>query len=120
MPHIATIFSKQTNALLGGPALIHITEEGLCTIAVTNCATHDIELDQASIIANIETDFDCTKATPMSPQQVNSIFETINSIAPKNLCILLQKNKLNKKLTLMFHQSTVRNTLNFCTGIEQH
>ena len=85
LPHIATIFCRQTNALLGGPALIKITEEGFCTIVVTNCATHDIELDRASVIANIETDFDCTKATQLSQESITSVFETINCITPSQI-----------------------------------
>ena len=100
LPHIATIFSKQTNALLGGPALIHITGEGLCTIAVTNCATHDIELDRTSIIANIETDFDCTKATPLSPQHVNSVFETINTMASQKSLHSFTKEQIEQKANI--------------------
>ena len=100
LPHIATIFCKQTNALLGGPALIHITEEGLCTIAVTNCATHDIELDRASLIANIETDFDCTKATPLSQQHVNSVFETINSVTSQESLHSFTKEQIEQKANI--------------------
>ena len=100
LPHIATIFSKQTNALLGGPALIHITNEGLCTIAVTNCATHDIELDRASIIANIETDFDCTKATPLSQQHVFSVFETINSVTAQKPILSFTKEQVEQKANI--------------------
>ena len=55
-PHIATIFSDQTKLLQGGPALISITDDGFCTIAVTNCAPYEITLNRGSLIAIVETE----------------------------------------------------------------
>ena len=48
--HIATIFSSENKLLIGGPALITVSQNGQCAIAVTNCAPYDIYLDRGDVI----------------------------------------------------------------------
>ena len=111
LPHIATIFCKQTKALMGGPALVKINDEGFCTIAVTNCATHDITIERTSIVACIETDFDCTKATQLSQEKITSIFETINSVAAHKSVNSFTREQIEQKANInvpqQFHRQYV-------------
>ena len=79
-PHIATIFSDQTKLLQGGPALISITDDGFCTIAVTNCAPCEITLNRGSLIAIVETEDRNSDIQKLSPEKVNAIFDTVSSI----------------------------------------
>ena len=54
-PQIATIQCKQQKLLQGGPALIKITDDGFCTIAITNCAPYDIKVERGVVVGVVET-----------------------------------------------------------------
>ena len=44
-PKIVSVFSIDDELIQGGPALVNVSESGLCTIAVTNCAPYPITLN---------------------------------------------------------------------------
>jgi hypothetical protein len=79
-PHIATIFSDQTKLIQGGPALVSISNDGFCTIAVTNCAPYEICLNRGSIIGMVEIEDRHSDIQKLSQQKANEIFNTIGAI----------------------------------------
>ena len=80
-PHIATIGSTKSRFLQGGPALVNISDDGFCTVAITNCAPYDIDLPRDSIIGLIETEGQSNKIEQLSQDKIKSIFASINLIA---------------------------------------
>ena len=48
------IFSVDDELIKGGPALITVSEDNLCTIAVTNCAPYAFTIKRGSVIGFVE------------------------------------------------------------------
>jgi hypothetical protein len=100
-PHIATIFSDQTKLIQGGPALVSISNDGFCTIAVTNCAPYEICLNRGSIIGIVEIEDRHSDIQKLSPQKANEIFNTIGAINdPKISSGKLTREEIVKKINL--------------------
>ena len=79
--HIATINCKEQKYIQGGPALVKISDDGFCTIAVTNCAPYDIEIPRGIVIGTIVTeDKDC-RVEQLSQTKVKEVFESINLVS---------------------------------------
>ena len=64
----------------GGPALIHVSDSDLCTIAVTNCAPYPITLKRGSVIGLVKDECAQGKIEPLSNTKVTEIFDSINLI----------------------------------------
>ena len=89
-PHIATISCSQSKLLQGGPALVSVSDDGFCTIAVTNCAPYDISVARGSIVGYIETEGQNAKIEKLSKTKIKEICDAINLVAaplnaPKSL-----------------------------------
>ena len=59
---------------------MYVSDSGLCTIAVTNCAPYQITLKRDSVIGLIEDECAQGKIEPLSNTKVTEIFESINLI----------------------------------------
>ena len=79
-PKIVSVFSIDDELIQGGPALVNVSESGLCTIAVTNCAPYPITLKRGSVIGLIEEECAQGKIEPLSDTKGTKIFESINLI----------------------------------------
>ena len=78
---IVSIFSIEDEFIQGGPALVYVSDSGLCTVAVTNCAPYPIQLKRGSVIGLIQDEC-CAQdeIEPLSDTKVMEIFESINLI----------------------------------------
>ena len=78
---IVSIFSIEDEFIQGGPALVYVSDSGLCTVAVTNCAPYPIQLKRGSVIGLIQDEC-CAQdeIEPLSDTKVTEIFESINLI----------------------------------------
>ena len=100
LPHIATISCQTNKYLQGGPALVKITDDGFCTIAITNCAPFDIDIQRNVVIAAIETEDLEPKVEQLSQAKVKSVFDTINSIAATSKTNSLTREQIIEKSNL--------------------
>ena len=91
----------KTKFIQGGPALISITDDGFCSIAVTNCAPYEICLKRGSIIGIFETASRDSKIQKLSPQLVNEIFNTVSSVKePTFSSSKLTREQIIKRINL--------------------
>ena len=79
-PHIATIFSDQPKLLQGSPALVSISDDGFCTIAVTNYPPYEICLNRGSFIGIVETKDRNSEIQKISPMKENDILKAIGAV----------------------------------------
>jgi len=109
---IMTIFCQDSKFLTGGPALVNITNDGFCTVAVTNCAPYDVFVQRGSIIGLIETEDADSNITEVSKDTVKNIINAMSdkqaemdSISkPKNLTEEQISAKVNLKVPVQFHK----------------
>ena len=80
---IATIFCPSDELLTGGPALVSLTDDGFCTVAITNCAPYDIVVQRGSIIGLIETEGQHSLIEQLSDSKVKDICNSINLVTSK-------------------------------------
>jgi hypothetical protein len=92
---IATIYCPLSELLTGGPALVSLSPDGFCTVAITNCAPYDICVQRGSIIGLIETEGQHGKVEQLSDSKVKEICDTINLVTSK---IGEQKSFLTREL----------------------
>ena len=78
LPHIATIACQHTNLLQGGPALIRVTDDGFCTVAITNCAPYDIDIERGVVVGVVETEDLHSNIEQLLQSKIKSVFDTIN------------------------------------------
>ena len=52
--YVATIYNPRTQFVVGGPAMVHITEDKTCQIAVINTAPHEIYLERGDFLGAVE------------------------------------------------------------------
>ena len=69
-PHMASTLSVEDEIIQGGNALVTVTNEGLCTVAVTNCATYRITIKQGSVIGFIKIERNQGKIESLSETKV--------------------------------------------------
>ena len=75
-----SVFSIDDELIQGGPALIMVSEDNLCTIPVTNCAPYAITIKQGSVIGFVEEECSQGKVEPLSDTKVTEIFESIDNV----------------------------------------
>ena len=100
LPQIATVSCHQQKFLQGGPALVQVTPEGFCTIAITNCAPFNIEVERGVSVAIVETESQFENVEMLTQDKVKEVFKTINDIASVKQTTLtfeqiVQKAKIN-------------------------
>ena len=78
--HVANVSCDKSKFLQGGPALVKITDEGFCTIAITNCAPYDIVIQRNVVIGKIDTEGPHSKIELLSQDKVKEIFTSINEL----------------------------------------
>ena len=59
---------------------VNVLETGLCTVAVTDCASYPITIKRGSVIGLIEEECSQGKIDPLSETKVTEIFEIINLV----------------------------------------
>ena len=94
--HIATINCKQQKYIQGGPALIKITDDGFCTVAITNCAPYDIEIPRGSVIGTVVTEDQDSKVEQLSQSKVKEVFESINLVSTTKTPQLSRQDIISK------------------------
>ena len=65
------------------PALVSLSPDRFCTVAITNCAPYDIHVQRGSIIGLIETEGQHCKVEQLSDSKVKEICDTINLVTSK-------------------------------------
>ena len=87
--------------LQGGPALVSISDDKFCTIAVTNCAPYDIDLPRDSVIAHISHKGDQSDIEPTSDEKAKELIAAINAMAAaKETAKSLNKEQIRAKCNL--------------------
>ena len=49
--HVATFYNPKTQFVVGGPAMVNITEDKFCQVPVINTVLHDIHLERGDFLA---------------------------------------------------------------------
>ena len=117
-PQIVSVFSIDDDLIQGGPALVNVLENGLCTIAVTNCAPYPITIKRGSVIGLLKTNVLKVRSNHCR------ILKLLKFLIALIWCVLKQPlvinglgMKLHQKLILTSQQSFDQGILIFCVNI---
>ena len=84
--YVATIYNPRTQFVVGGPALVRITEDKTCLVAVINTAPHEIYLERGDFLGAVEAlEPHLTEVLPVETLPVASIFSS--AAAPRNAAL---------------------------------
>ena len=73
--YMATIYNPRTQFVVGVPALVNITEDNFCQIAVINTAPHDIYMERGYFLGAIKAlEQHCKEMHPVEAILVASLF----------------------------------------------
>ena len=94
--YVATIYNPRTQFVVGGPAMVHITEDKTCQVAVINTAPHEIYLERGDFLGAVKAlEQHLTEVHPVETIPVASLF--LSATAPRNVATdrLLQQTVNN-------------------------
>ena len=87
----------------GGPALVKVSDTGLCNVAVTNCALYPFTIKQASVIGLIEDECSQGKIKPLSDTKSLTFLKALTLFVQLQPQVINgPEMKLRKKSNLMF------------------
>ena len=97
-------FSIDDELIQGEPALVKMSDAGLCTVAVMNCAPYLITIKQGSVIGLIEDECSQSKIETLA-DALKFLKALTLFVGPQPQVINGPEMKLCKKSNLMFPQS---------------
>ena len=115
--YVATIYNPRTQFVVGGPAMVRITEHKICQIAVINTAPHEIYLERGDFLGAVEAlEQHSTEVHPVEAIPVASLFSS--ATAPRNGA----NERLHQQIldnTPAEHQSAVKDLIRRHAGLLQ-